>query len=223
MHPPPAPDGRIPVSAAAAHWPGWSEIRADLRSSAALVLGLALAGVPVGLLWWLLAPRADFRVTEDGPVAIGDPSGELLVADDSVLALLLAATGLIAGAAAWWLRRRRGVATVVALALGVLATGVVAWQLGKLLGPGPTQAQLADVGARLTTPLRLGGLPVLAVGPFAAVLAYLVPVVAPRGDDLGRVPARRAGGPLPDAPPDPFAPDPQRNLVDAPPPGRPSV
>jgi hypothetical protein len=223
VHPPPAPDGRRPVPAAAAHWPGWPEIRADLRTSALLVLGLALAGVPVGLLWWLLAPRADFRVTEDGPVPIGDPSGELLIADDGVLVLLLAATGLIAGAAAWWLRRRRGVATVVALALGALATGVVAWQLGELLGPGPTQAQLADVGARLTTPLRLGGLAVLAVGPFAAVLAYLVPVVSTRGDDLGRVPARGAGGTLPDAPPDPFDPDRERDLVDAPPPGRPSA
>lgn len=215
MHPPPTPDGRRSVAAAAAYWPGWREIRADLRSSAALVLALALTGVPVGLLWWLLAPRADFRVTEDGPVPIGNPSGELLVADDGVLVLLLAATGLIAGAAAWWLRRRRGVATVVALAVGVLATGVVAWQLGELLGPAPTQAQLDDLGARLTTPLRLGGLPVLAVGPFAAVLAYLVPVVSTRGDDLGRVPDRdAAGGPLPDAPPDPFEADPAEGSVD---------
>jgi hypothetical protein len=223
VHPPATPDGPRPVPAAAAYWPGWSEVRADLRSSLAVVLALALTGVPVGLLWWVLAPRADFRVTEDGPVPIGDPSGELLVADDGVLVLLLAATGLIAGAAAWWLRRRRGVATVVALALGALATGVVAWRLGELLGPGPTQAQLADVGARLTTPLRLGGLPVLAVGPFAAVLAYLVPVVSTRRDDLGRVPARGAGGTLPDAPPDLFDTDPARDLVDAPPPGRPSA
>jgi hypothetical protein len=223
VHLPPSPDGRRPVPAAAAHWPGWPEIRADLRTSALLVVGLALAGVPVGLLWWLLAPRADFRVTEEGPVPIGDPSGELLIADDGVLVLLLAATGLIAGAAAWWLRRRRGVATVVALALGALATGVVAWQLGELLAPGPTRAQIEDVGARLTTALALGGIAVLAVGPFAAVLAYLVPVVATRGDDLGRVPARAAGGQLPDAPPEPVAPDAGRDLVDAPPPGRPSV
>jgi Protein of unknown function (DUF2567) len=219
-----SPDGRPPVSAAASYWPGWREVRADLRSSVGIVLVLAVTGIPVGALWWLLAPRVDFRVTEEGPVPIGNPSGELLVADDGVLVLLLAATGLIAGVAAWWLRRRRGVATVLALAVGALATGVVAWQLGELLGPGPTQSQLDDIGARLTTPLRLGGLPVLAVGPFAAVLAYLVPVVSARGDDLGRVPATSApGGSLPGAPPDPFAPDPERDLVDAPPPGRPQV
>jgi hypothetical protein len=218
--------GRRSVPAAAAYWPGWPEIRADLRSSIVVVLGLALTGVPVGLLWWLLAPRADFRVTaEDGPVPIGTVSGELLVADDGVLVLLLAATGLIAGAAAWWLRRRRGVATVIALAVGALAAGVVAWQLGELLGPGATRAQLGDIGARLATPLRLGGLPALAVAPFTAVLAYLVPVVSARGDDLGRVPARGAagGGSLPDAPQEPITADPEHDLVDAPPPGRPSV
>jgi hypothetical protein len=55
------------------------------------------------------------------------------------------------------------------------------------------------------------------------VLAYLVPVVSTRGDDLGRVPVRGADGSLPDAPPDPFAPEPERDLVDAPPPGRPAV
>jgi hypothetical protein len=224
VHPASTPDGPRRVPAAAAYWRGWPEVRADLRSSVGVVLALALTGVPVGLLWWLLAPRADYRVTEDGPVPIGNPSGELLVADDGVLVLLLAATGLVAGAAAWWLRRRRGVATVVAVALGALATGVVAWQLGELLGTGPTQAQLEDVGARLTTPLRLSGLPVLAVGPFVAVLAYLVPVLSARGDDLGRVPARATadGGSLPDAPLDPFTADPERDLVDAPPPGRPS-
>ena len=225
MHPPSPPGDPRPVPAAAAYWPGWPEIRADLRSSVALVLVLALAGLPAGLLWWLLAPRADFRITADGPVAIGNPSGELLVADDAVFTLLLAGIGLIAGAAAWWFRRRRGVATVIALAVGSLVTGLVAWRLGELLGAGPTEAQVADVGARVTTALQLGGLSALAVAPFTAVLAYLVPVVSTRGDDLGRVQGSGApeGGALPEAPPDPFTPGPERDLVEAPPPGRPSV
>jgi LPXTG-motif cell wall-anchored protein len=177
------------VSAAAAHWPGRREIRADLRSGVWLVCGLGVAGIPAGLLWWLLAPRADFRITADGPTVIGNPSGELLVADDGLFTLLLAGLGLLAGAAAWWLRRRRGVTTVVALALGALLAAVVAWQLGELLGAGPTKAELADVGARVTTALRLGGLPALAVAPFTAVLAYLVPVLSARRDDLGRTPS----------------------------------
>jgi hypothetical protein len=177
-----------PLPAADAYWRGWSEIRADLRSSARLVLVLALAGLLAGLLWWWLAPRADFRVTDAGPVVIGNPAEELRVADDAVFALIVGAFGLIAGAAAWFLRRRRGVATVLALAVGGSLLAVVAWQLGELLGTGPTEAQLADVGTVVTTPLSLGSLPALALAPFAALLAYLVPVLTVHRDDLGRTP-----------------------------------
>jgi hypothetical protein len=180
--------GPTPVPAAHARWRGWPEIRADLRSSAGIVLLLAAVGLLAGLLWWWLAPRADFRITDGGPVAIGDPSEELFVADDSVLALILIAMGLLAGAAAWFRRRRRGVATVLALAVGASLMAVVAWQLGELLGAGPTHAQLADVGTVVTTRLALGSPPALALAPFAALLAYLVPVITVHRDDLGRTP-----------------------------------
>ena len=180
------PDG--PVPAAHAYWRGWSEVRADLRSSVGIVLVLAAAGLLAGLLWWWLAPRADFRITDAGPVAIGNPSEELFVADDSVLALILIAMGLLAGGAAWFLRRRRGVATVFALAIGASLLAVVAWQLGEALGAGPTDAQLADVGTVVTTRLSLGSPPALALAPFAALLAYLVPVITVHRDDLGRPP-----------------------------------
>jgi LPXTG-motif cell wall-anchored protein len=205
-----------------AYWRGGAEVRADLRSSIGVVLALALAGVPAGLLWWWLAPRADFRVTEDGPVPIGNLSEELLVADDAVLALVLAGTGLLAGVAAWFLRRRRGVATVLALAVGGCLTGLVAWQVGELLGAGPSEAELADVGARVTSSLTLGSWPALALTPFFALFAYLGAVLYAAGEDLGRTepdagaPAwtqRPGGGHV--------VPD-DRPLVDVPPPGRPS-
>jgi hypothetical protein len=211
------------VLPASAYWRGWPEVRADLRSSARILLALIVAGIPAGLLWWSLAPRADFRVTETGPVVVGTPSEELLVADDVVFALVLAGVGLLAGAAAWGLRRRRGVATLLALALGTCLTGVVAWHVGEVLGAAPTKAQLADVGARVTTSLTLGALPALAIAPFTALLAYVVAVLAAPDDGLGRVvpgPAEpvwaglpEGGQPLTD----------ERWLVDVPPPGRPSA
>jgi hypothetical protein len=186
-----------------------------------VVLAMSLAGVPAGLVWWWLAPRADFRITDSGPVAVGNPSAELLVADDVVFALVLAATGLLLGAAAWFVRRRRGVATVVALSLGACVTGVVAWQLGELLGAGPTEAQLTDVGGLVTTSLTLGSPPALVAAPFMALVAYVVAVLYAPGDDLGRtgdVPAHESveqswAEPRPD----------DRPLVDVPPPGRPSA
>lgn len=187
-------------SGPSAYWQGRRELRADLRSSAWLVLSLVLAGVPAGLLWWLLAPRADYRITADGPVVVGGPTEELLVADDVVFVAVLAGLGLVAGAGAWRLRRRRGVATMVALAVGTALSGAVAWQLGELLGAGPTQAELTAVGGVVTTSLTLGSLPALAIGPFTAVLAYVVAVLYVADDGLGRV------GHVPEAAPDPVAP-----------------
>jgi LPXTG-motif cell wall-anchored protein len=219
--PPVDESAQQPGAAVPGRWRGWPEIRADLRTSVRVAVGLALAGVPAGLLWWLLAPRADFRITDAGPVVVGNPSEELLVGDDVVYTLVLAGLGLLAGAAAWWLRRRRGVATVLALAVGALVAALIAWQVGELLGAGPTKAELAHVGGRVTTRLRLGGLAALAVAPFMAVLAYLVPAVAARGDDLGREPESTGGEVLPAEPAEPGTDE--RALVDVPPPGRPQA
>lgn len=181
--PPGAPSG----SAAAAYWPGWPEIRADVRSSLLLFSTLGLIGFPAGVLWWVLAPRLDFRITSAGPVPlVAVPPEELLIADDGIFALGALLVGLLCGAAAWRLRRRRGVATVVSLALGTLTGAALAWQVGELLGAGPTRAELAHVGARVTTALSLGSLPALALAPFGALLAYVGAVAFTRRDDLGR-------------------------------------
>jgi hypothetical protein len=197
VDPAPSPGPFLP----AARWGGSQELRADLPAALRVVAVLAVLGGPAGLLWWALAPRADYRVTESGPEVIGAPPAELKIADDAVLALVLAAIGLAAGLTVWFLRRRRGVATVLALAAGTVLTGVAAWQVGELLGEGPTEAQLEQVGATVTTPLTLGSVAALAVGPFVAVLSYVLLVIAAPGDDLGR--------PAPSAPPGEFAPPPE--------------
>jgi hypothetical protein len=214
--------GAAAGSAASAYWRGWPEMRADLRSSVGIVLALALAGVPAGLLWWWLAPRADFRITDAGPVAIGNPPGEILIAGDAVFTLIVAGVGLLAGVIAWFLRRRRGVATVLALAVGACLTAVVAWQVGELLGAGPTEAQLADVGARVTTPLTLRSWPAMAFAPFTALLAYVVGVLHAHSDDLGRT-EPDAGGPSWSGSLDGGDVPDTRPLVDVPPPQRPSA
>jgi hypothetical protein len=199
-------------SRASGYWPGWSEVRADLRSSVLLGCALALAGLPTGVLWWLLAPRADYRITDRGPVVVGQPSEELLVADDAVFVLVLAGVGLICGGAAWAIRRRRGVAMLLVLAVGCSLTAVVAWQVGELLGAGPTEAELTEVGNVVTTSLTLGSLPGLAIAPFAAVLAYLVGVLYVAEDGLNR---SQPAEPPPVAPGPPLEDD--RPLAEVPP------
>jgi LPXTG-motif cell wall-anchored protein len=182
----PTPAARRPRPHADARWPGAAELRADRRSSLLLTGALLLAGLPAGLLWWALAPRAQFEVTADGPLVLGRPSAELLAADDGVFTLVLAGLGLLAGAVGWALRRRRGVGTLIALALGTLLAALAAWQLGQVLGAGPTEVQLADVGTQVTTALTLNSLPALAVGPFTAVLVYVVATLLAPAEDLGR-------------------------------------
>ena len=207
-----------PGPPASAYWRGWPEVRADVRTSLRLVLVLALAGVPTGLGWWALAPRAVFRITEAGPEPVGSPSDELLIADDALFVLVLAVVGLLAGVVAWWLRRRRGVAIAVAVAVGALAAAVVAWQVGELLGAGPTQAQIEDVGARVTTSLTLGSPAALAVAPFLAVLAYVVAPLISHDDGLGRT-AVAVGGEAREHSAGAPVPGPERPLVDVPPAG----
>ncbi|WNV77371.1 DUF2567 domain-containing protein [Geodermatophilus sp. DSM 44513] len=197
--PPPAgspPAVRPARWGAGPRWAGRAELRADLPGSLVLAGVLLLTGVPAGLLWWALAPRATFEVTAEGPVPVGRPPTELLIADDAVYSLLLASLGLVAGLVAWRLRRRRGVATVLAVAVGTALAALVAWQLGQVLGAGPTPAELADVGTRVITPLRLTSTAALAVAPFLAVLAYVVATLLTPSEDLDRPGPEPAAGPL---------------------------
>ncbi|MFC7571941.1 hypothetical protein ACFQX8_05475 [Klenkia terrae] len=111
---------------------------------------------------------------------------ELFMGDDGVYVLLLGGLGLLAGLVGWTLVRRRGVVTLVSLAAGMLAASLTAWQLGALLGRGPSREDLTTVGREVTTALDLNMLASLAIGPFAAVLVYLVATVLTGRDDLGR-------------------------------------
>lgn len=194
MTTPPLPVQPAPGVPVHAYWRGRAEVREDLHAARPLLVGLALAGLPTGLLWWLLAPRAEFQVTETGPVPVGPPAAEVRVADDAVLVLLLLGLGLLAGAVAWRIRRGRGVGMLVALAAGASAAAVLAWQVGELLAPSPSEAQLGEVGAQVTTGLVLSSLPGLAAAPFAALLVYLVCALLTADDGLGRTLAAPSRG-----------------------------
>jgi hypothetical protein len=177
---------------------GFDGARDDRRTGLLTVLALAVTGIPAGLVWLWFAPRASFRVTGTDVVPIGGtPSSELFMADDGVYVLVLAAVGLLAGTAVWSLRRHRGVVALLSLSAGMIAASLVAWQLGERLGPGPTHAQLADVGGTVTTGLHLGAVAAVAVGPFVAVLVYVVASTLTARDDLGRAQAPEAARPQP--------------------------
>lgn len=153
-----------------------------LRVAAVLVLGLALVGVVVGVLWWHWAPVATVRMAEGGGY-LTDEQPEQFIAADGLFALLTGAFGLVAGWVVAWRARRERYAAVVGLAVGGAFGAVVAWRTGVWLGRVDLEAlRAAPVGTVSDVPLALGLRGLLLVEPVAALAAWLaLDVVLERG------------------------------------------
>jgi hypothetical protein len=204
-------------------------LRPTLTAAALIVIVLAVAGGPLGLLWHYLAPTVPVINIGDGRVVVNDPSPEEYIAADGWFALLGLAFGLTAAIAAWMLlRRHRGPWLLAAVTLGSLAAAVVAWQAGRLVGRGAYQ-QWQETSAQAATyqaPPDLHAYGVLLVAAFAAVITLTLmagwsndpeldePGAVPGyGRDLGDADARRfssdwPGEPDPTAAPAPPGPGP---------------
>jgi hypothetical protein len=122
---------------------------------AAAVAGL---GAPFGLLWSVVAPDVPVRVTDQGP-AYGQAQPEQLVAADGWFAILAVPFGVLVAAAIWRLvRSARGTPGLVALTIGALGAGLLAWWLGRQVGLADYQTTLAaaETGAQFGRPADLG-------------------------------------------------------------------
>lgn len=165
-------------------WYDGLRIGPDEARSALRILGLlAATGIPAGLLWLVLAPRREFEVVDGGFRPL-EPQSEALIGADAWLLVVTGVLGVLATGVVWQFVRSRGVAIVVGLAAGVLASAVVAWQVGEWLGPGPSQAEQSQIGTVVTSALELRAIPVLVIGALLATLVYLVAVSFVPGDDL---------------------------------------
>jgi hypothetical protein len=122
-------------------------------------LAIVAAGVPFGLLWAAAAPDVPVYVSAGGPV-LGEPQPEQFIAAEGWFALLGLAFGALAALAAWvFARRARGPAGLLAVALGTVAAGLIAWQVGRHLGLAEYQRLLdaAAAGQTLGKPGDLRG------------------------------------------------------------------
>lgn len=162
----------------------------EVRTALRLVLGLAVAGIPVGLFWLALAPRREYEVVDGGFRAV-EPQSEALIGADGWLLIITGMLGVLAAGLVWRFVRVRGVGIVLGLALGMVVAAVVAWQIGEWLGTGPSEAQLTQLGQIVIPALQLRAIPVLVIGAFLATLTYLVVVCFAASDDLQR--SRLAG------------------------------
>jgi MFS family permease len=132
------------------------------RSRTVLVAGLvalvvAGAGLGLGYVWQLIAPRVGvIRVAEGFVYADAEP--EQAVAADAWFGFLGVGAGVVLTVLAWvLLRRYRGVAMLIALVLGSLAGAWLAWWLGVRLGAAQFDAvrATAAIGERVNAPLGL--------------------------------------------------------------------
>lgn len=128
-----------------------------------VALGTAALGIPYGLLWAALAPRAEVVVVSSGyyPADRLYPAAsqpEEFIAGDGWFLLLGFLFGAGAAVAAWVVGRRwRGPLVLVALTAGAVGGGVLAWWLGHRIGLAEFTRLRATApdGTRLEAPVDL--------------------------------------------------------------------
>lgn len=140
------------------------------------MVGSLAAGIPLGLVWWLVSPLARLEKRADGVFAVGRGE-EAAVAADGWFAICAVLVGVLAAVLVAFLVHQR-LAGLAGLAVGGVLGSVLAWQIGSLLGPPSIEASAvsARVGARFDGPLDLSALGVLLAWPMAATVVYFAVV-----------------------------------------------
>jgi hypothetical protein len=136
---------------------------------------IAAAGVPVGLLWWLLAPSGLNLLSGNAALHSGSNT-EAWLPRDLVLAGLFLLAGCIAGLLSSG--SKHGEPSGRDVVLAVLAGGagaVIAWGTGLLCGAwwGPSQ----DTSANASIAFSLRSYAVLAIWPAAVALSMFLAAV----------------------------------------------
>lgn len=176
----------------------------ELRTAAWVVVASALAGLPVGVLWWGAAPLTLVVKRPDGLYRAGGEGDESAIAADGWFAVLALAAGVLV-ALVVYLRTRPGrVAPLIALAVGGVLGAVVAWQVGHLVGPGALEATARGLpdGARFRAPLDVSAYGVLLAWPMGAVITYFAVAAGAESSGTGDEETAAAADVSPVAPPE---------------------
>jgi hypothetical protein len=135
-----------PVQRAARRSGYWQELLVAL----ALSVVVMLLGLPLGVLWSVLAPHTPAVMTAQGPV-YEHPNGEQPIGAEGTYVLLMLGAGLVLAILAWTLLGRyRGVAVLLALGLGGLGAGLLTSWYGHRIG-----RTTAPVGAHFDAAVNL--------------------------------------------------------------------
>ncbi|MDQ0924016.1 hypothetical protein QF038_002524 [Pseudarthrobacter sp. W1I19] len=145
--------------------------RARPRLPWAMLVLPAVAGIPAGILWWLLAPGGLNLITRDPAFADGAHPQVWLPRDLTLAGLLVFAGCLLAVFLADKKRQDPQASLLMGLA-GGLCGAVLAWQAGvlsaRLFGPA------VDATANASIAFSLRALPVLLLWPAATAVSVFV-------------------------------------------------
>lgn len=163
--------------------PPWTNRRAELRVAASIVVVLAALGAILGLIWSWWSPPGP-RAYVIGPGMIQPGESESFVAGDGRFAFLAVGVGLIAALVVWFGKLVRGVAAVLALAVGGLAGSGLTALVGHATGGGTSSGKTNTIIEQLPLSVHMHGL--LFVEAAAAVLVYGLCASFAADDDLAR-------------------------------------
>lgn len=136
---------------------------------------IAAAGLPVGLLWWLLAPTGLNLLTRDPALATGS-NPETWLPRDLVLAGLFLLAGCLSGVFLAGSRPARlGTAAVILAVAAGAAGALLAWGTGVLAGS--WWSAPADTSASASIAFSLRAYAMLVIWPAAIALAIFFSTV----------------------------------------------
>lgn len=141
------------------------------RLSWAMLALPAAAGIPLGLLWWLLAPGGLNLITRDPGFASG-ANPDVWLPRDLTLAGLLVFAGCLLAVFLADKKRSDPQADLVTGLAGALAGAVVAWQSGLLAAQ--LWAPAVDASANASIAFSLRSWPVLLLWPAATAASVFV-------------------------------------------------
>ncbi len=154
-------------------------MKTEVREAAVITVGVALAGVLLGVLWSWLAPHVPLvgdLVDKTWVVYLKDTEGEQAIGVDGTFTLLASAFGAVSALVVFLVRKRGGVPLVVALGVGGLLGSLLAWRLGVWLGPTQNviaHAKAVGKGVTFSAPLKLGAKGALLAWSVAALVVHL--------------------------------------------------
>ncbi|HKT05806.1 MAG TPA: DUF2567 domain-containing protein, partial [Rugosimonospora sp.] len=131
--------------------------RGELAAGAAVAAVIALLGLGLGGLWSAVAPWVPAMRTADGAI-LAQPEQEQMIAGEGWYLFLTVPAGIAVAVLAWvLLRRYRGVAVLIGIVLGSVASGIIAYKFGHDLGRAHARylADNAPIGTTFSIPPNL--------------------------------------------------------------------